>query len=73
MKKCYVHLKRLPEREIRKFFGKADVKNEIKIEYHDDINDQIYSDNVSQFIFLFLDIWDFRMKIMSINFENILM
>ena len=47
MKKCYVHLERLTENEIKKSLGMVDLKNEIKIEEHDDLNDQIYNDDVS--------------------------
>ena len=53
MNKCYVYLEKLPENEIKKCFVKADLKNEIKVEEHDDLNDQIYSDNVSQSTFFF--------------------
>ena len=56
MKKCYDHLEELPEYKIKKCFGKGDLKNEIKIENHDDLNHQTYSDNVSQFIFHLFDI-----------------
>ena len=52
MKKCNVHLERLPENIIKKCFGKVDLKNEIKVEEHDDLNDQIYYDDVSQSVFL---------------------
>ena len=51
MKKCYVHLERLPVNVIKKCFVKADLKNEIKVEEHDDLNDQIYNYDVSQSIF----------------------
>ena len=47
MKKCYVHLERLPENVIKKSYVKGDLKNEIKIEEHDDLKDQIYNDDVS--------------------------
>ena len=47
MKKCYVHLERLTETAIKKSFGMVDLKNELKIEEHDDLNDQIYNDDVS--------------------------
>ena len=56
MEKWYDNLERLPECEIKKFFGKGYLKNEIKIENHDDLNHQTYSDNVSQFIFHLFDI-----------------
>ena len=55
MKKCYADLERLPENVIKKCFGKVDLKNEIKIEEHDDLSDQIYSDDVCQFVFLLFD------------------
>ena len=55
MKKFYDHLEELHECEIKKCFGKGDFKNEIKIEERDDINDQAYSDCVSQFIFRLFD------------------
>ena len=55
MNRCYVDLEKLPESEIKKYFVKADLKNEIKIEEHDDLNDQIYSDNVSQSVFLLFE------------------
>ena len=54
MEKCYVHLERLPENVNKKCFGKVDLKNEIKVEEHDDLNDQIYNDNVSQSVFRLL-------------------
>ena len=56
MKECYVHLESLTECDVKKCFGKADLKNEVKIENHDDLNHQTYSDNVSQFIFHLFDI-----------------
>ena len=52
MNKCYVDLEKLPENEIKKCFVKAESKNEIKVEEHDDLDDQIYIDNVSQSVFL---------------------
>ena len=55
MKKFYDHLEELHECEIKKCFGKGDLKNEIKIKEHDDLDDQIYSDSVSQFIFRLFD------------------
>ena len=51
MKKWYDHPERLPECEVKKRSGKGDLKKEIKIVEHDDLDDQIYSDSVSQFIF----------------------
>ena len=52
MKKRYAHLEGLPENIKKKCFGKVDLKNEIKVEEHDDLNDQIYYDDVSQSVFL---------------------
>ena len=46
-KECSVHIRRLSERQIRMSIVAVE---EIKIEEHDDINDQIYSNSVSQFI-----------------------
>ena len=54
MKKCYVHPEVQLESRIRKCFVKADVKNEIIIEEHDKLDDNIYYDNVSQFIIYFV-------------------
>ena len=56
MKKCYVHPERLPDCVIKKCLVKADLKNEIKIEEHNDLGDQIYNNNVSQHVFLLFDI-----------------
>ena len=58
LKKFYVHIERLPEHMINKSFAKVDKKYEtsskrkldfdqIKIEEHDDLSDNIYKDNVS--------------------------
>ena len=58
LKECYVHIERLPEHMVKKSFVKVDIKyetsseetldyDEIKIEEHDDLNDNIYEDNVS--------------------------
>ena len=71
MKKFYVHLERLPKKEIKKRFGKVDLKNEIKVEEHGDLNDQIYNDDVSQSLFLLFDIRNFRIRILSVNFESL--
>ena len=60
IKKCYVHLERLPEPVIRKCSIKIDMKylfsseetlklDEIKIEEHEDLDGDIYNDNVSLF------------------------
>ena len=57
MKKCYVHL---------------DVKNELKVEEHDDLNDKIYNDDVSQFVFLLFEIINSRMQLLSVNFESLI-
>ena len=62
MKNCYVHLERLPENVIKKGFRKADMKNEIKVKEHYDLNDQIYNDDVSQSVFLLFDIRNFRIR-----------
>ena len=62
MKKCYARLERLPENVIKKGIRIADLKNEIKVEEHDDLNDQIYNDDVSQSIFLLFDIRNFRIR-----------
>ena len=59
MKKCYAHLERLPVNEIKKCSVKADLKNEIRVEEHDDLNDQIYHDDVSQSVFLLFEIINF--------------
>ena len=48
MKKCYVHLERLPDHVIKEYLEKYDLKYEIKIEEHNDLNDDIYRDKVSQ-------------------------
>ena len=47
MKKHYAHIEGLPDNAVKKCFGKVDLKNEIKVEEHDDFNDQIYYDDVS--------------------------
>ena len=60
IKKCYVHLERLPDHMIKKCSIKVDMKylfssqeklefDEIKVEEHDDLDGDIYKDNVSQF------------------------
>ena len=56
IKECYVHLERLPEHMIKKCSIKVDMKSqetlefdEIKIEEHDDLDGDIYKDNVSLF------------------------
>ena len=63
MKKCYVHLERLPEHIIKNSFVKVHVNfesssqetlmlDEIKTEEHTDLDDNIYNDKVSHsFIF----------------------
>ena len=64
VKECYIHLERLPQYMNKKSFVKVDVKheisseenkfNEIKIEKHDDLNDNIYKNEVSiSLIFIF--------------------
>ena len=59
MKKCYVHLERLPEDMIKSSFEKVDMKyetslhDEIKIEAHEDLNDKIYKDDVSHSLLFF--------------------
>ena len=64
MKKCYVHLERLPEHMIKSSYEKVDIKyefsshealkfDEIKIEEHDDLNDKIYKDDVSHSLICF--------------------
>ena len=69
MKKCYVHLERLPEYEIKKCFVNAYLKNEIKIEYHDDLTDNIYNDYVSKLVFY----WIIRIRMLSVNFKSSVM
>ena len=60
MNKCYVHLERLPEHVIKKCSVKIDMKylssseetlklDEIKIEEFEDLDGNIYNDNVSLF------------------------
>ena len=60
IKKCYVHLERLPKHMINKCSIKVDMKylfssqeklefDEIKVEEHDDLDGDIYKDNVSLF------------------------
>ena len=60
IKKCYVHLERLPEHMIKKCSIKIDMKylfsseetlklDEIKIEEHEDLDGDIYNDIVSLF------------------------
>ena len=60
IKKCYVHLERLPEHMIKKCSVKIDMKylssseetlklDEIKIEEFEDLDGNIYNDNVSLF------------------------
>ena len=62
LKECYVLIERLPEQMIKKSFVKVDELygissketlkyDEIKIEDHDDLNDNIYKDNVSEVSF----------------------
>ena len=63
MKKFYASLERLPENEIKNCFGKVDLKNEIKVEEHDDLNDNIYNDNVSQYLFILFDVRNFKIQI----------
>ena len=68
MKKCYVHLERLPESAIKKSFVKTDLMNEIKVEEHDDLNGQIYNDDVSQSVFLLFQIINLRIRTISVIF-----
>ena len=67
MKKCYVHLERLPKHMNKKCFVKFDIKNEIssqetlefdeiKIEEHEDLDDNIYKENVSHSLFYLFSI-----------------
>ena len=62
IKKCYVHLERLPQHMVKKCFVKFDVKyeissqeklefDEIKIEEHENLDDNIYKGNVSHSLF----------------------
>ena len=62
MKKCYVHLQRLPEHIIKNSYVKIDMEcqnssqetikfNEIEIKEHENLNDNFYRDNV---IFIFI-------------------
>ena len=62
MKECYVLIERLPEHIIKKSFVRVDELyeissketlkfDEIKIEEHDDLNDNIYKENVSKISF----------------------
>ena len=64
MKKCYIHLERLPQHMIKTSFEKVDMKyefssheafkfDEIKIEEHEDLNDKIYKDDVSNSVLFF--------------------
>ena len=64
MKKCYVHLERLPQHMIKTSFEKVDMNyefsshealkfDEIKIEEHEDLNDKIYKDDVSNSLLFF--------------------
>ena len=73
MKKCYVHLERLPKHVIKNLFVKDNMKKEspcqetvtlddIKIEEHKDLNDNIYKDNVSHSLFLVTYIYIFIIK-----------
>ena len=72
MKKCYVHLERLPDSVIKKCFVKAELKHEIKTEDHDHLDVQNYNDNISQPAFLLFEIWIFRTRIISIIFKSTL-
>ena len=62
MKKCYVHLQRLPEHIIKNSYVKIDMEcqnssqetiefNEIEVKEHENLNDNFYRDNV---IFIFI-------------------
>ena len=63
LKKCYVLIERLPEHMIKKPFVKVDKNefssqeilsyDEIKTEEHDDLNDNVYKDNVSNTLKIF--------------------
>ena len=68
MKEPYVHLERVTENVNKECFGKVDLKTEIKVEEHD-LNDQTYNDDVSQSVFLLLDIINFRLQKIGLNFE----
>ena len=66
MKKCYIHLERLPQHMIKTSFEKVDMKyefssheafDEIKIEEHDDLNDKIYNDDVSHSLIFFSNLY----------------
>ena len=61
-KECYVLIERLPKHMIKKSFVGVDKQyeisfketlkfDEIKIEEHDDLNDNIYKENVSKIYF----------------------
>ena len=66
-KKCYVRIERLPKNVLDKSFRKIHpenncllqkvqevvIKSEIKVESHDDFDDQIYADSVSSLYFEF--------------------
>ena len=63
-KKCYVRIERLPANVLDKSFRKihpendsllqkVGIKSEIKVESHDDFDDQIYGDSVSSLYFIF--------------------
>lgn len=65
IKKCYIHIERLPEHMINKSVVRVDKQYEIslketlklddiKIEEHDNLNDNIYKDNVSEVSFVWI-------------------
>ena len=75
MKKCYVHLQRLPEHIIKSSYVKIDMEcqnssqetikfNEIEIKEHENLNDNFYRDNV---IFIFI----LMFKVTSLQFKKI--
>ena len=71
MKKSYVDPERLTDYVIEKFDGKADLKNEIKVEEHDDLCDNIYNNEVSQSTFLYVEY--FLIRTFSIDIESSVM
>ena len=67
MKKHYVHLEKLSENVIKKFFVKVNLKFEIKVEELDELKNQIYNDDLSQFVFLMFEIMNFTIRILNVN------
>ena len=77
LKKCYVLLERLPEKKsfvrVNEWYGISSKEtlnfDEIKLEEHDNLNDNIYKENVSEISF-FIDVSKWKREILYLMFPN---